>query len=301
MTPALAGGRGTPRVRPRLHIRVNQITAPEELPDQVVLLDRFARRLVHYLPEKPGLPDRFSKPCRGDKCMHCFPENGRKPIARRPVNYAPVLISSPGEQYPDGSPIWTRAVLHIPDAAVKWFTDARGAFHTCHRKNNRHGRGTRVVANFVCYCHELQEPAFPIDPVVDYAAFTGEETKRELERMLDRLPSEITPPVVKPPAVPTDLESKLDSLQRTILRQQEMMTRQQEMMAQQQAAIEQAMKEGRWPGTRRPGEQSAPSNVDGETLRGIKDTIKFQGKTITEREQDGSYQPKPTGTEGGAE
>ena len=284
---ATAHAGGGERARPRLHIHVHQTEAPEELPDTVVLLDRLLLRETHWVPDKVGqsaLRGR-TQPHTGEGCQYC----SRTPaLPIRMNHYAPALVHRPGHLFPDGSPVWTRVVFYVPNAAMKWFTNGRGAIHTVHRKHGNTGRGTRVVGQFTGWCHRLDEPAFHIDPVLQHAWFNSDDTKSELERLLVKLPTEILLPLLKEPAptAPPAPPQFTDEERAEVLRLLEIVR-----------------------GKRRPDDDQAgggvprPSSpkVDPPTLKGVKDTIKFKGKSISEREEDGTYQPRPTGTEGGAE
>lgn len=270
MPTAPAGGRGlAPPLAP--HVHQHHIRASEDKPDRVVLLAPAVQRETHWLPARGGERAR-TVPCKGDACVWC-------PKVEVRVNwYAPALLAV--ESDPAGPTAWSRVVLYIPHKALKWFTNVRGAAHHAWCRLNQGDRGTRVFAKCVTLCHQVDEPSFDVQPVLDlvWGIEGGADAVRRLREKLS--PSVLPPIFVRPRPEPDgvkELSNKVDQLQEVVLNQK--------------ATIDEMIRLGKWGGTRK--------KVDDEVVNEVKNKLIVRGKTIAQHEADGTSRPGTNHSEGG--
>ena len=280
-TSAVAGhGVDTPPpLAPHIHVHLVKAKASDGQPEKIVLLAPLVRRATHWIPGRNGNPGRTA-PCGGTSdCEWCRPSQN---IDKRINFYAPALLLAEVR----GEVLWRRVVLCVANGSMERFTNnERGAVLLAERKGNR------VHLNFGTYCHQLDEPAFDIEPVLALVTkrddTDAEDIKDRLLELRHSLTPEPIPPVIVKPADPAAelaaVQARLEQLERENAESRERMAR----------TIEEMKAAGRWP---------VPPKVDPKVQQQVEDAIKFKGKSIAERKADGTYNPSSNGTaEGGAE
>lgn len=236
MPTAVAGGRGpAPPLAP--HISLHHIRAPEEQPDRVVLLAPLTPRDTHWITARGGERAR-TVPCDGDGCHWC------PKFVKRVNLYGPALLAITPE--PGGPTAWGRVVLYVPKAAMKWFTNVRGAAHEAYCKRDKADRGTKVYAKNVTLCFRVDEPSFEVQPALDLV-WGVDGAPDAMRRLRESLTVNPLPPLFerpRPSLSASEMSAQLDHLNTVVDRQRAMIE-----------SIERAMKNGTWPGSRNGGEK----------------------------------------------
>ena len=150
-----------------------------------------------YLPELGG--DRT-----GEECIHCEAEaKTERGVDIRGYWYAPALVLKACEQ-PEHRR-WTR-VLYVMTCVAGGKCGvtrtgssrvSRGSLFEFSRSVS--GSSASLEPKFLKQVHHLEEPEFPVVPIITNVWFPSQESRAALLEVLRSLPVEVTPPVIDAP------------------------------------------------------------------------------------------------------